>query len=427
MATLWAAASCAVAAEPKVLPLSSLSISIQPGECVVNGRKVVVRTATTLRLEPLVVRRVTGEPHKLWLGKPAGFAKGTRLKQCVSRRTTLPGCLRPGSLVVRDAPDGRPYELAKDYLVDELWGMLGRTASGRIGPDTTVYVDYAYTFSRIDTVQVSADGKVSRRKGVEDLRCPHPPGADAGCRALANLFLDYNVMSLFQKDIYPIGPPPPSPTAEELRQKYLLVANARRKLDSGGTLRIGFWGDSVTVGYTASRPETRFVDAFVARLRKEYPNAKIEFFNAGVSGSNTVGRLPGLEKDVLRKQPDLVVIEFVNDMGFSPGVIRENYTRAIEGVRGIGAEPIIITPHFTMPQWMKLKDLWGEDRRPACLALHQIAAEKKVALADASRAWQDLCRQGIPYTSLLYNRINHPDDRGHTIFVDELMTFFGDP
>ena len=38
--------------------------------------------------------------------------------------------------------------------------------------------------------------------------------------------------------------------------------------------------------------------------------------------------------------------------------------------------------------------------------------------------WEQLEFQGIPYETLLKNGINHPDDRGHRIFAEELMRYF---
>ena len=266
--------------------------------------------------------------------------------------------------------------------------------------------------------------QLSVRKGEDAKTCPHPPGADEGCLALANVFLNYTQAELTPWDIYPVGPPLPPPTPQELAEKASRVPKARQRLKAGGELNIGFWGDSVTCGGDASRPECRFADGFVIELRKKHPSSQIDFFNAGIGGSSTRGRLPDLDKDVIQKKPDLVIIELVNDMGFSPQMMRDHYYKAIDQVRAIGGEVILITPHFTMPRMMGLGNLWGEDKRAACQALREIAEEKEVGLADAALVWQHLCKMGIPYTTLLYNGINHPDDRGHRIFIDELMGFF---
>jgi hypothetical protein len=47
-----------------------------------------------------------------------------------------------------------------------------------------------------------------------------------------------------------------------------------------------------------------------------------------------------------------------------------------------------------------------------------------VALADASLRWGRLWRQGIPYSTLMLNSINHPDARGMKLFADSLMALF---
>ena len=405
-----------------VEPAGGLRITVSPGECTAAR----VAEAATLALEPPAVNAVRNEGTKLTADKPSGWAHGTRLSGCRSlpHGTTLPGCLVPGSVVVKLAPDCQPLVQGKDYLVDETWGMLGRIKGGAIGADTVVLVDYAYSHMRLDTVQVAADGTVSVRKGAGAKTCPHPAGADDGCLALANVFLNYNARELAAFDIFPIGPPLPAPTADELRAKAACVPKTRQTLAEGGKLLVGFWGDSVTCGGDASRPEARFPDAFIIALRQRYPKATIEFFNAGIGGSNSRGRLPNFPKDVIARKPDLVIIEFVNDMGFPPALMRQNYHSAIGQVRAIGGEVILVTPHFTMPSMMGFANVWGTDPRAACQALRDIAADKKVGLADAARRWQHLAAEGLPYTTLLFNGINHPDDRGHRLFVDELLHFF---
>jgi len=56
--------------------------------------------------------------------------------------------------------------------------------------------------------------------------------------------------------------------------------------------------------------------------------------------------------------------------------------------------------------------------------LRQFTAKHGVALADAARRYGRLWRQGIPYTALMLNSINHPDARGMAIFADALMALF---
>ena len=53
--------------------------------------------ATVLQIEPITINRVSGEKTVLTSDAPRGWAKGTRLEQCSSAGTTLPGCMTPGA------------------------------------------------------------------------------------------------------------------------------------------------------------------------------------------------------------------------------------------------------------------------------------------------------------------------------------------
>jgi hypothetical protein len=64
------------------------------------------------------------------------------------------------------------------------------------------------------------------------------------------------------------------------------------------------------------------------------------------------------------------------------------------------------------------------ERRPYVLALREFAERHHVALADASSRWAHLYQEGLPYITLLHNTINHPDDRGHRLFAEELWKCF---
>ena len=51
---------------------------------------------------------------------------------------------------------------------------------------------------------------------------------------------------------------------------------------------------------------------------------------------------------------------------------------------------------------------------------------RSLALADASLRYGRLWRQGIPYSTLMLNSINHPDARGMRLFAESLITLFPD-
>ena len=108
------------------------------------------------------------------------------------------------------------------------------------------------------------------------------------------------------------------------------------------------------------------------------------------------------------------------------GVRRGDAWPAHGGERA-GAELILITPHRTFfPQDVEQHPamLHEEDRRPYVANLIRFAEEHGLAVADASARWSHLAAEGIPFCTLLRNGLNHPEDRGHAIFAEELMKCF---
>ena len=116
----------------------------------------------------------------------------------------------------------------------------------------------------------------------------------------------------------------------------------------------------------------------------------------------------------------------MNDAGLNPAQVNERYGKLLADFKGIGAEWIILTPHYVRPDWMNLtreRDV-DNDPRPYVAGLREFAPANHVALADASLRYGRLWRQGIPYSTFMMNSINHPDPRGMKIFADALMELF---
>ena len=104
--------------------------------------------------------------------------------------------------------------------------------------------------------------------------------------------------------------------------------------------------------------------------------------------------------------------------------MKQAYAEILRRVKALNAELILITPHFTMPTMMGFKSLREKENRPYVIALSKFAQDNRLGLADASARWEHLADEGIPYVILLKNSINHPDDRGHILFAEELIKNF---
>ncbi len=104
--------------------------------------------------------------------------------------------------------------------------------------------------------------------------------------------------------------------------------------------------------------------------------------------------------------------------------VEETYSEILRRLEPTGAEVVLITPHFTMLKMMGFKTMREAERRPYVLALREFAEKHHLALADAAARWEHLSKEGLPYLTLLHNTINHPDDRGHRLFAEELWKCF---
>ncbi len=422
----------------KTTIVADWEIEVSTGEPQAGDPSVRLLQPVRLQVEPSPLQQINAETiPSLPLFDPAspGWLKGERLPGVRTQETTARFLLDPGSLEVRSAGQiSVRYLPNADYAADLDWGTLGRLPGGRIPEGRPVLVSYRHGLSRLDTVVFSPTGQVSIMQGVPHIATPNPPDLPPGVKALCNLWLPGRLSRLRPENLFPILEGPEEGLihggAVDLSERLPVTVN---KLKSGGRLRILAWGDSVTDGgYLPDPAAERWQTQFAARLRERFPRAEIELMTEAWPGQNTSGYLaqpPGssynYQEKVLGAAPDLVISEFVNDAWLSPQGVEQQYSRFLADFRERGVEWIILTPHYVRPDWMDLdREIEvDEDPRPYVHGLRQFVNihSRGVALADASRHWGRLWRQGLPYTTLLCNAINHPDRRGMKLFADSLV------
>lgn len=395
---------------------------------------------TTVSVPPPEALVVTSEPHPSlppFNRQAAGWVKGRPLTALRAQETTTPYLLDRESLVLRTGVGngGKRLELGKDYEADLDWGTIGRAAGSSLETNQPVYASYRYYPLRLHALILTADGKIDLRLGEPRAAAPKAKSARPGERALAHLWLPGRVTRLESKHVLPIleaeypEPTKPSPTVAER-----LLPKTMGKIKAGQRVRILAWGDSVTDGgYLPDPQRERWQNQFLTRLQQRFPQAHFELVSEAWGGRNTASYLaepPGsphhYPEKVLGAKADLIVSEFVNDAGLSPQQVEERYRKLLEDFREIQAEWIILTPHYVRPDWMGLTretDI-DADPRPYVEGLRQFGATHGVAIAEGSKRYGRLWRQGIPYTTLMLNSINHPDAQGMKLFADALMELF---
>jgi len=378
--------------------------------------------------------RVKGEKIHLTTVPGVKWSGGTKLGQLYSflpRKTAAaPGALRPGSVVV--CKDGKAMKLGKDYAIDVKWASLWIPKGSSITSQDTLSVDYTYTVRRVDSEIIAADGKTVIRKGKGSLTVPEIPQLNTGEKRVCNYFIDYD--GTVQK--YPL-----KLNAQDIRQTTgpEMLPRVMDKFSRGENVKIVCWGDSVTSGGDSSCPGKSYPRVFEKTMREKFPKSAITVDVISVGRSNSRNWLypdkfpfPHAQRAkecdfqrIIDAKPDVVTVEFVNDSFMTPLQVREIYSEILSKLRTTGAEVVFITPHFVSEfAFCGRKDVPHPENRPYVKALRAFAKENGVALADVSARWEQLANDGIPYVIYLQNGINHPDDRGHQLFVDELLRCF---
>lgn len=411
-----------VAASAAVMPLEkpSMAVIVEAGTYTVRGHAVKVASTVQLAVEPRSAVHVKAEEHILTEGDTGTWAGATSLNKVlgpVDTGTRLPNVLDADSVVVYSgAARDTVYVVDKDYKLDRVWGGLARVDGGAMPKGAKVLVDYTVCLQRIDTVQVSKNGVASIKKGTSAAVCAPDTEPDPGCTPLANVYVCYQTSAVTSSDIYPLS-------KQHLSWRDFVKTSGKENLahtlgllKAGSPVTVVCWGDSVTAGGSASSPDKCYVELFRARLKAAYPKSKITLINAGIGGSNTNSRHDGYDKEVLSYNPDLITVEFVNDIGMGPDTIKKNWAEFVSRARqkNPSVEFILITPHNVMPEWMT-------GFAKSADAMRQAAVDNNVALADANNVWMNLRTVGIPYLSLLANGINHPNDLGHDVFAVSIM------
>ena len=368
---------------------------------------------------------------------PVWAGEGTVLRSLRTSETSSDGMLIAESLHIykNNIDTTLTLQAGKDYGLDANWAVIGRLPGGAILDGKPVFASYLFYQSRLDAVVMNRRHEIIIRQGSPTNTVAVLPPLEKGDKLLASIWVPGRLARLTENNLFPILETKyPEPTKPHPSQAELRIPKSLKKLRDGQPIRILAWGDSVTDAGYLPHPETeRWQSQFIAHLKARFPKAHIELITEAWGGRTTgsylaepPGSLHNYKEKVLAAKPDLIVSEFVNDAGLPPVQVQEIYPKLLADFRSIGAEWIILTPHYVRPDWMGLtrqRDI-DNDPRPYVIGLRQFAAENPVGLADASKRWGRLWRQGVPYTTLFMNSINHPNARGMSIFADSLMELF---
>lgn len=303
----------------------------------------------------------------------------------------IPGSLQIRSSTFLEDPGSVLYAEGQDYLVDTAACTVRRTPNSRI-PD---WSDHPLC-------------------GIK--RFDHAAYPDvSNCRY--TVYASYRYADEEEK----------APSADAARSVGCLRRIAGGWQD-GNPVKLLIFGDSISTGCEASRPELAYFGLVAAKLRRLNPMLSLQIVNKAICGETSRDGLARFERDVLPEDADIVVFGYgMNDHswmsetlpnGVPPAEYTRNLASMIERLLEKGHPQIVlVTPCEANPLWLH----YSPDMPAYVQALYELADTYGLAIADANRIWREELRAGKSPESLLRNNINHPNDYGHFLYYQAFL------
>lgn len=202
-----------------------------------------------------------------------------------------------------------------------------------------------------------------------------------------------------------------------------------------GPINIVIFGDSVSHGAVCGYNDYERVywNLLKQKLNAYRDYMPVNMINAAIGGTTAKASLDRMDKQVLKHEPDLVIVCFgLNDVN-NP---LEDYIEPLRIIFGkcqkMGCDVIFMTPN--MLNTYVADDAPVEFRDYAAVtadmqnsgkmdtymsAAVALAEEMGVTVCDCYAKWKKLA-ETEDVTMMLANRINHPTSEMHTLFADSL-------
>lgn len=190
------------------------------------------------------------------------------------------------------------------------------------------------------------------------------------------------------------------------------LASVMQRAQKGEELTIGFIGGSVTEGaYASDYDKTSYAGLTYGWWEKIFPKATFNYVNAGYGGTSSLFGVHRVQEDLLKHQPDFVVIEFgVNDCDHLYQI--EAYANLVHRILSYDSQPAVmllyvmgdsgnsnqdnqvpVGEHYDLPMISYRDAIWPE-------------------VKNGHYSWNDI---GADYV--------HPTDLGHSLIAELMISY----
>ena len=197
----------------------------------------------------------------------------------------------------------------------------------------------------------------------------------------------------------------PAPDVKDIspdRQRRIIVNNSMlhagsserfrkvfEKAKSGEEITVAYIGGSITEGYTV-KPDECWAYLTYQWLCEKYPDAKINYVNAGLSGTPSTLGLIRADRDVIAPfgEPDIVFIEFaVNDANDT--VNKEAYESLVRKMLTLDSEPAVALMFMRTKDGYSCQNWQSEIGKNYNLPMISVNDALSLAFADGYMTWED--------------------------------------
>lgn len=190
------------------------------------------------------------------------------------------------------------------------------------------------------------------------------------------------------------------------------LAAVMKKALSGEEITIGFIGGSITQGSSATKPENSYASLVINWWEEAFPKAKITSVNAGIGGTTSYLGVHRVDKELLEKEPDLVIVEFsVNDSNTL--FYKKSYDSLVRKILKSDKNPAVLLLFNTMEDGTSAQEqhvILGFNYGLPMISYRDAILPE---LEAKSIIWSDISPDNI-----------HPNDKGHGIIGELMWKYF---
>jgi lysophospholipase L1-like esterase len=190
------------------------------------------------------------------------------------------------------------------------------------------------------------------------------------------------------------------------------------------TINLVFHGHSVPAGYFKT-PVVNTLASYpflvLKDLKSAYPMTVVNVINTSIGGEHSESGLKRFEADVLTHKPDVLFIDYaLNDRGMGLERAKIAWEKMIRLALEKNIKVILLTP--SPDQRVDIKDDLSILDQHAN-QIKELAKNFQIGLIDTYALYKNKVKSGSNLVDYM-SQVNHPNEKGHQMITDEIMSYF---